>query len=650
MRITNKMISDQVLYNLSHSLNRFMHLQSMMSTGRRIMKPSDDPVGTQKDLRYRKALTEISQYKDNIASSRNLLNGYDSILLEVKNIITGAYEKAVDMAGDDGYTYDNAGEVAANEIRDLFDRLLSLGNTKAQDRYIFSGYRTGTEAFQLGAYGVEYMGDSGNIEVEIEAATKVGINLLGSNVFLSQLSTVGSDSNFKVGIDGNTILADLNLGTGVDLTPGTFTITDNNLGLSAAIDISAETTIAQVINKINADLVADPLNLIGNVTVDYGLEGNNLRLTTVNNGLISGVTPLSNLNSGTGIDTQNGIIVIKNATDTIHVEVDVKSCSTINDVINAINNATGAHANPLVGNVTAAINAANTGIDIVDGNGVPLGLKVEETSASSTTAGDLGILGEINPTLNGAALNPKLDFSIAEAGVGQTTAADLGLLGNFSLEMAGGGLTPIILTSTPLTLLNNGRGFNLGQIQISQGSTFVFLDLGDSGYTTIGDWIDALNNSGLNITASLNTAQTGIQIVSTSTNESLKIGDVGTGRIARELGIFGSPDIMGSMMILIEALENSDREIVGQMIGNLEDGIQEILRHLASVGAKVNRLDATDSRLSDLDYEFIRLLSDEEDADLTKLVSDLASQENSYRAALIASAKIIQPTLLDFLS
>ncbi len=649
MRITNKMISDQVMYNLNRSLDRFMNLQSMMSTGRRIMKPSDDPVGTQKDLRYRKALTEISQYKDNIASSRNLLNSYDSILLEVKNIITGAYEKAVDMAGDDGYTYDNAGEVAANEIRDLFDRLLSLGNTKVQDRYIFSGYRTGTETFRLGAYGVEYMGDNGNIEVEIEAATKVGINLLGSNVLLNQLTTIGSSSDFKVGIDGNTTLADLNLGSGVDLTPGTFTITDNNLGLSAGIDISGETTIAQVINKINADLVADPLNLIGNVTVDFGLEGNNLRLTTVNNGLISGVTPLSNLNAGTGIDTQNGIIVIKNATDTIHVEVDVKSCSTINDVINAINNATSAHANPSVGNVTAAINAANTGIDIVDSNGVPLGLKVEESSAFSTTAADLGIVGEINPTLNGAALNPKLDFSIAEAGIGQTTAADLGLLSNFSLEMVGEGLTSIIRTSTPLTLLNNGKGFDLVQIQISQGSTFAFLDLGNSAYTTVGDWINAINNTGLNITASLNTTQTGIQIVSTSTNESLKIGDVGTGRIARELGIFGSPDIMGSMMILIEALENSDREIVGQMIGNLEDGIQEILSHLASVGAKVNRLDATDSRLSDLDYEFIRLLSDEEDADLTKLVSDLASQENSYRAALIASAKIIQPTLLNFL-
>jgi len=649
MRVTNKMISDQVMFNLNRSLNRFMNLQSMMSSGRRIMMPSDDPVGTQKDLQYRKALTEISQHKSNIANSRNLLSSYDSILLEAKNTLTQAYETAVAMASDDGYTYDSAGEVAANQVKDLFDRILSLGNSQVENRYIFSGFRTDIETFQLSACGVEYRGDTGNIEVEIESGTKVGINMLGSDLLLSQLSIVGENSDFRIGIDGNTTLADLNLGSGVDQTPGTFTINDNNLGISVTVDISAETTITQVINKINADLIAAPPNSINNLTADFGVEGNNLRLTTVNNGLISSVTPLSNLNSGTGVDMLTGKIMIHDSTDTIQVEVDVKSCSTIGEVINAINNALTAHANPLVGNVSASINATNTGIDIVDANGVPLNLMVDEFSSSGNTGANLGILGDINPTLSGADLNPRLDFSIAEAAVGQTTANDLGLLGDFSLEKVGDGLSSIIRTTTPLTLLNNGNGFDLQRIRISQGSTFVYLDLSNSAYTTVGDWINAINNVGLDVTASINTDQTGIQIVSTSSNESLKIEDVGDGRIARELGILGSPDIMGSMMILIEALRNSDKEIVGQMIGNMEEGIQEVLRHLASVGAKVNRIDATDSRLSDLDYNYIRMLSEEEDADLTKLVSDLASQENSYQAALIASAKIIQPTLLNFL-
>ena len=45
----------------------------------------------------------------------------------------------------------------------------------------------------------------------------------------------------------------------------------------------------------------------------------------------------------------------------------------------------------------------------------------------------------------------------------------------------------------------------------------------------------------------------------------------------------------------------------------------------------------------------MELLSEVEDADLTELVTQLAMQETSYQSALIASSKIIQPSLLDFL-
>jgi flagellar hook-associated protein 3 FlgL len=100
---------------------------------------------------------------------------------------------------------------------------------------------------------------------------------------------------------------------------------------------------------------------------------------------------------------------------------------------------------------------------------------------------------------------------------------------------------------------------------------------------------------------------------------------------------------------LIKALNNDDREVVGQLIENLTDGMQELLNQRASVGAMVNRLETTDSRLNDLNYSFKSLLSEVEDADLTQLVTDLATQENSYNAALVAAAKIIQPSLLDFL-
>lgn len=642
MRITNNMISDQVLTNLNRSLARFMTLEENMSSGRRINKPSDDPIGTQKDLRYRKVLSEIEQYQTNINNASNLLSSYDNILGNLSDLLSSARELAVSLSND---TFDaNARDSASSEAQSLFDQIIDLANSQVEDRYIFSGYRTNIKSFMAGVAGVTYEGDTGNIAVEIEAGSKVNVNLIGSDILLGQLAPLGENADFEAGIDGNTLLSELNLGEGVDLSAGTFVVADNNTGSNVTIDITGAVTVNDVITMVNNQLTAAGIT---NLTLDFGLEGNNLHWQSVDTGLITNATPLSNLNDGSGVDQATGKFVIHNADDSINVEVDVSSAANIGDVITAINTALAAEG---VSNVTASINAAGNGIDITDSNGTLLGLSIDEFSAISTTASDLGLLGEIGPVLEGGDLNPVMDFTVSEAASGQTTGADLGLLGDFALAKSGEKIAPIITLNTSLALLNNGQGMELGQVKISQGNSYIFLDLGNSAYTTIGDLIDAFNNCGFDIEASINESQTGIQIVSTSTDSTFKIEEADDGKTAHELGIFGSTDILGSMMILVDALKNDDRDVIGQIIGNIDDGLQNVLNHRAAVGSKVIRMETTSSRLSDLSYNFTKMLSDVEDADLTQLVTDLAMQENSYQSALIAASKIIQPSLLDFLT
>jgi len=644
MRVTNQMISDRVIYNLNRSLSRYMVLQSQMSSGRRIEKPSDDPVGTQKDLRYREMLSNIAQYKRNISSGLNLLSNYDSTLGDMGDMLSSANEVAIALSND---TYDaTARDAAANEVKEIIEQIMVMANNKIDDRYIFSGFRTNVQAIKASSSGFTYQGDFGNFQVEVEPDSKVGINLIGADFLLSELSILGDDADLETGIDAATLLADLHLGDGIDLTagtnPGQVTVTDNNLGLSVDVDISGAVTVDDAITSINSQLAAGGIN---NLTVDYGLEGNNLRWVTTDNNLISGDTLLSNLNAGTGVDLLNGRFVIHNDDYTIGAEVDITSATTVDDVITAINDALMAEGI----NATASFNAGSTGIDITDNTGGTLGLSVSEMTGSATTASDLGLIGNISPVLNGTDLNPILDFTVSESGTGQTVAADLGLAGKFSINKSGANLKPILKTDTSLSLLKNGMGMDLGEIKISQGARVLYLNLGDSAYSTVNDILDAINNCGLDLEASINAAQTGIQIRSTSSIESLKIEESDGSRTAHNMGIFGSPDILGSMMILEDALRNDDREVVGRIIGNLDDNIQELLNHRASVGSKIIRLETTNSRLTDLDLNYTNLLSEVEDADITKLVTDLAMQENSYQAALISASKIIQPTLLDFL-
>ncbi len=648
MRVTNSMIANQVVYNLGRSLSSYLKTEMQMSTGRRINTPSDDPIGTQQDMRYRTELAEIAQYQENISSGLSQLTQYDSILGGMKDTVSEAYELAVSLSND---SYDaNARASAASEAASLFDQLLGLANTQSESRYLFAGFRTGTKPFVAGANGVVYTGDAGRIKSEIEPSAWVNVNLVGSDVMMKSMSTLGEDADLSVGVDAATLLADMHLGDGVDLTsgatPGHFTVTDENTGTTVDIDVSAATTLDDVVTTVNTTLAA---NGITDLTLEYGQQGNNLRWVSTQSGEITGVTKLSNLHNGTGVDLSEGRIMIHTSDNSIAVEVDLSSATTIDEVIQAINDALDAHADPAVHDVDAVINAGGTGIDIVDSNGVPLGLMVSEISESSSTAADLGILGNIDPTLNGADLEPQTEYTIAEAASDQTTATDLGIIGNFYGDMDGEALRPVMALNTSLSLLNNGHGMDLGEIRISQGLDVAYLDLGNSTYNTIGDVINAFNSLGLEITASINDDGTGIQVESTSSDTSLIIDEINEGNTAHELGIFGSPDIFGSMLILEHALTDNDQEVIADIIGNLNTGIQSLLNSRASVGSSVIRLETTQSRLSDLEFTYMELLSEVEDADLTELVTQLAMQETSYQSALIASSKIIQPSLLDFL-
>jgi flagellar hook-associated protein 3 FlgL len=642
MRVTSKMISDQVINNLSRNISRFMNLQNQMSTGRRINKPSDDPVGSIKDLSYRSRLSELEQFGKNISEGKTWLSSVDVALGDITTMISQAKELAVALAND---TFDEtARNAAANEVESLLQQVLQSGNLNQNGRYLFSGHLTRTQSFVASAKGVVYDGDQGEIKLEIETSTYVGINITGSDMLTQSYNVLGSDADLKAGIDGNTALANLNSGRGVDLSPGSFTVTDQNLNNSVTVIIPpAITDINALMTEINTQLVAGGID---NLTAQLGLEGNNLRLVAIDKPDVSLDTALNNINYGNGLGPEPHSFMIHNAAHTTEVKIDLDGATTIGDAINEINTALAAAG---VSNVTASLNPGSTGINIEDTNVVPLGLSVSEFTSESFSAANLGLLGSISPVLNGADLNPQPDFSIAELAVGQTTAEDIGLLGNMNYNFVGSDLDPEITLLTPIDLLNNGLGYELGEIFIAQGDRSRTIDLAAPGIATIGDMIDAFNNSGLAIQASINPDGKGIQIESTVVGQTLMIQDNLESRPAATMGIAGSPDVLGNLIFLVDALREDDQKSINHVIDSLDDGINHILNQRASVGAKLIRMETTQSRLEYYSLEVTKLLSETEGADITKLVADLATQENIYQAALNSAAKIIQPSLLDFI-
>lgn len=638
MRISNSMLSDRVVFNMQRSLARFLRLETQMSSGRRIIQPSDDPVGTQRDLAYRTELAKGEQYRKNIEQAQTWMQSYDSILGDLKDILSSAKEIAVAMANG---VYD---EVARNgsaaEVDSLFERMMQLSNSELEGRFIFSGHRTQTKALMANGTGVVYRGDTGQIDYQIESSSRMTVNMIGAEVFLRQLQPVGAEADLDVGVTGTTLLADLHNGDGIDQAVGTFTVTDLNLGITSTIDISGATTVDDAISAINAQLAADGIT---NLEAKLGEEGNNLLLDTTENGLISAATALSRLNSGNGVDMQPGQIRVTDGAGIDEV-IDLSGAATVGDIITTFNDHMSGAG---FGGVTMGLNAAGTGLAITDSGAPPLGLQIDEVTPDQMTAANLGIVGNVGALLEGGDLSPVVGFRVEDTT--GTTVTDLGIAGDISGDFAGDDLDPRLLLTTEVAALNHRLGLDGGEIVIRQGESTRSIDLDDPGIVTVQDLIDAFNSSGLAITAALNTDGRGIQITNDDPNRTLIVTDGEGGRAAKDLGIWGSTDLVGSVMLLGETLREDDQEGTGMLLQNMDDGMEHLLNLRASVGARDIRLQSTHNRLTELELGFTKLLSEVEDADITKLVTDLATYENNYQASLMASARIIQPSLLDFL-
>jgi len=113
--------------------------------------------------------------------------------------------------------------------------------------------------------------------------------------------------------------------------------------------------------------------------------------------------------------------------------------------------------------------------------------------------------------------------------------------------------------------------------------------------------------------------------------------------------IFGQTDdtIFNLLSNFSEALNNS--EGVGDIIPELDNWIDQFMVCLSDIGAKTNRLELSDERLSAENLNLNTLLSRNEDVDIAEAITNLKMEESVYRSALAVGARIIQPSLVDFI-
>lgn len=100
---------------------------------------------------------------------------------------------------------------------------------------------------------------------------------------------------------------------------------------------------------------------------------------------------------------------------------------------------------------------------------------------------------------------------------------------------------------------------------------------------------------------------------------------------------------------VIAALTAGEHETLGNLLDQIDADTDNILRVRSGTGARMNRLELTANRLSEDFVNFTKLMSKNEDVDMAEAIMNLLNEENVYAASLSAGAKVIQPSLIDFL-
>ncbi|WP_042355972.1 flagellar hook-associated protein FlgL [Bacillus rubiinfantis] len=186
-RVTQSMLNQNFLFNLNRSNKAMEKYQDQFSSGKKISKPSDDPVTAVRGMFYRSTLSEINQFKKNADDGLSWMTATDDALDEVTSVIHRVRELTVE--GLNGTNDDSSLEAIASEIDQLKEHLGEIANTQMAGKYLFAGTDTKNAPYRLDPNDQEKKFINQNseaIQVQVGQTNNVQINVNGKNIFASE--------------------------------------------------------------------------------------------------------------------------------------------------------------------------------------------------------------------------------------------------------------------------------------------------------------------------------------------------------------------------------------------------------------------------------------------------------------------------------
>ena len=182
MRISSNTLFDNNVAVMGQQQARLLQTQQQVSTGRRILTASDDPVAAARALDVSQSDAMNTQYAANRSMARHTLSLAESTLQGVTSLIQDV-QTAIVNAGN-GTLNNSDRQTIATDLSGRLQELIGLANsTDGVGNYLFAGFQSRTQPFDTAA-GALYYGDDGQRLMQVSATRQMAASDSGADVFM----------------------------------------------------------------------------------------------------------------------------------------------------------------------------------------------------------------------------------------------------------------------------------------------------------------------------------------------------------------------------------------------------------------------------------------------------------------------------------
>ncbi|MBE0557807.1 MAG: flagellar hook-associated protein FlgL [Proteobacteria bacterium] len=587
------------LYNLNSLQSGSKTIMDQMSSQKKVNRPSDDPIGIGKILDIRHVQQMNDQYQKNIESADSWLKMTEAKLSDLSGLLVSAREIAVAQATATATS--ETRRIAAASVEQLTEQMFGIANSQYMDRYIFAGSRSDQPPF-----------------------SKDGVQ--GGTVDLAMAMTSGANNGY--GGTASTVvrsirLADVAVGDTITLEGSVYTAVASGANPAAgqfnvgADDAQTADSLRTTIETLNPGVYT-----LGGVGTDIIAITKKHQVST-QGWPDTALTPVGDAGGDFEIQVGNqGTITIPDA--------DITATTTLEELRDLINSNPG-NVGPTA--VTAAIADDGSGVNpyhlvITADNGGP---DYRVSILSNPT--DLTFSSQNTAELNSVATNNQAHFSSYIGDANNT----------YALKIITGGT---LADATYAVSRDGGRTWGVELTNL------------DSGSVVIGDGVAMSFAPGVFAANDIFTVRASTPGYFSGDGEEAAI-DIGEGSpfaygisgeaVFTDRGAVGV-DVFAVMQDLKKALDANDPSGIQAQIDKLKDANDQVQLGTTKSGARMNRMEVARSYQEDYELRAADMLSKIEDADITKLVTDMATIQLALQASYKVTTIITQEsTILDFL-